>query len=78
MIFAKLFERDGEQVVVRMSLDDDGNEIVVFDLCFDGVFVSTKLGFKNDKGARLHFSKVDEDHAFKVRAGVKKSAGGVL
>lgn len=75
--FAKLFERDGEQVLVRKEdLDGDPTVFVTFDMV--RIIVTVNFGFNDGhdgyeaRGAM--FATIDEDAAFEI----VKQAGGRL
>ena len=73
--FAKLFERDGEQVLVRKEdLDGDPTVFVTFDM--DRIIVTVNFGFNDDhdgyEARDAMFATIDEDAAFEI----VKQAGG--
>lgn len=79
--FAKLFERDGEQVLVMKDTNDDGEPCVGFTCNLDEIMVTPKLGFKpTAKGFterdRL-FNDCDEEMAFGMRAKMVAEFGQV-
>lgn len=68
--FAKLFERNGEQVVVMHSLNDDGNPCVDIhfrlpEIGMGHVTMNSKDG--SDEAVQAIFDAVSEDIAFNIR-----------
>lgn len=84
--FAKLFERDGHQVLVCLSQDDPAI-VVTFKDHSDDLYVSPKVSFapKDDSDEAFEkawelcdkaFAKIDEDWAFNLRDKTLSSLGG--
>ena len=77
-VFAKLFERDGEQVLVRKEEDLDGDPTVFVTFDMDRIIVTVNFGFNDDhdgyEARDAMFATIDEDAAFEI----VKQAGGRL
>lgn len=76
-MFAKLFERDGEQVLVIQGQNDDGLPALKFMFQFDGATIEPSIVFKDGDWDKLEsaFARVDEDDAFQMRANCLKQFG---
>ena len=79
-IFCKLFERDGDQILVRKGVDDDGRPAVIFEFELDPegeLSVSPKLGFNDDDEGWLKmmaaFEKTDAEAAWAFAAAIRKA-----
>ncbi len=68
MMFAKLFERDGDQVLVMKSKSDDKEPIlnVIFEVLGTGK-ATVSVFFDSEEDLDEALGIIDEDQAFEVR-----------
>lgn len=78
--FAKLFERDGEQVLVISTQTDEGEPCLHFMLDIGNAKVEPKFTFKTGEWDKLDsaFDLVDENSSFSLRDSLVKQYGDKL
>lgn len=76
--FAKLFERDGEQVLVLLQDNDEGRPCVRTRFSMKGAIVDVDLGFDEGKYDKQEaaFEAIDEDGVFRMREGLIRQING--